>query len=325
MHSSPARISSLKLDLECLYTRAYNQREWSEELLRSYHRVARSFKGQDGERLRKLHDWLLAPLTIWPIEMCDALREALASWSDQKALTEPQRLLIDLLPDPPDETACEIVARHEREVQSGIYEHVTGKSAKYAQKEAELKNDPEFSAQWTRIKAAFTPERHADHKGVIRRTMGTERNLRPQWPSRQPGPQAAFQTAFDAFCMRWNLYGMQHDEPLLLKLAVNLTPYATMIVIPSYWSFDPKRDIRWNEIARLHRSRARSRQGAVLKEGKEHRRKLAQKLQKLVAVVMKRGLRGEERRSFLVAGLGLAPETSDRTLRRLRQEFRAQA
>lgn len=323
MPALPARRSNLIHDLECLDKRAYHPRQWSEDVLRAYHQVTRSLQGPDGERLHKLHDWVMAPLTIWPIEMCDALRDALASWNDQKALTEPQRLLIDLLPEPPDEKACEIVARHESEVQSGFYEHVTGESAKYAQKEAELKTDPAFSAQWARLKAAFTPERHADSKGVLRRTMGTERNLRPQWPNRQPGPQAAFQTVFDAFCMRWNLYGMQHDAPLLLKLAVNLTPYATMIVIPSYWSFDPQRDIRWNEIARLHRSRARSRQGSALKEGREHRQKLAQKLQKLDAEAARQGLRGEAKHCFLLTELKLPPQTSDRTLRRIRQEFRA--
>lgn len=325
MRSEPAGKSTLKQDLECLDARAYHPRQWAEEALRAYHRVARSLKGQDGDRLRKLHDWVMAPFTLWPIEMCDALKDGLSEWSARKALSESQRMLIDLLPEPPDEAACQIVARHELEVQNGFYEHVTGKSAKFALTEAEVKADPLFGAQWARLKAAFKPERHADHKGVIRRTMGTERNLRPHWPSRLPGQQAKFQTAFDAFCMRWNLYGMQHDEPLLLKLAVNLTPFATMIVIPSYWSFDPKRDIRWNEIARLHRARARNRQGVALKEGREQRRRMAAKLQKLDAEAAKRGLRGEARRSFLVSGLGLSPETSDRTLRRLRQEFRAEA
>lgn len=323
MPSCPDHRHSLKLDLQCLDKRAYNPRQWSEDVLRAYHRVSRSLKGPDGNRLRKLHDWVMVPLTLWPIEMCDALRESLESWQAAKCLSEPQRLLIDLLPEPPDETACEIVARHEREVQSGFYEHVTGKSAKYAQKESELKADPRFHADWARIRACFRPERFADSKGVLRRTMGTERNLRPEWPGRRGSAWAKFQTAFDAFCMRWNLYGMQHDEPLLLKLAVNLTPFATMIVIPSYWSFDPKRDIRWNEIAHLHRARARHRQGIALKEGREQRRRMAEKLQKLDAEAVKRGLRGEARRLFLVTGLGLSPDTSDRTLRRIRQEFRA--
>ncbi len=273
--------------------------------------------------MRKLHDWLLAPITLWPIEIGDALRAALSSWRSCKSLTEQQRLLVDLLPAPPDKQACEIVARHEHEVQRGFYEHVTGPSAKYAQREAELKADPQFNDDWTRLKAAFKPSRYADGKGVLRRTMGIERNLRLDWPGRRPGKQAAFQTAFDAFCMRWHLYGMQHDAPLLLKLAVNLTPFATMIVIPAYWSFDPKRDIRWNEVARLHRARARQRQGAAIKEGREQRRQMAQKLEKLVTRAAKLDLHGEARHAFLVKELGLSPNTSDRTLRRLRQEFRA--
>lgn len=314
--------SDLQKELARLDARAYTPRRWSEQALRSYHEVAKSLKGPDGDRLRKLHDWVMAPLTLWPLEMCDILTEALSSWCTLSSLSEPQRLLSDLLPEPPDEETCEIVAQHEREVQNGHYEHVTGESAKYAQKEAELKSNPEFKSQWERLKAAFRPERYAEHKGVLRRTMGTERNLRPEWPNRRRGQRAAFQATFDAFCMRWNLYGMQHDEPLLLKLAVNLTPFATMIVIPSYWSFDPKRDIRWNEIARLHRSRARQRQGAALKEGREQRRQMAQKLEKLVARAARLNLHGEARHTFLVKELGVSPKTSDRTLRRLRQEFR---
>jgi hypothetical protein len=318
----PTRIPSLKADLQRLDERAYSPREWSEEVLRAFHRVAKTLRGVDGDRLWKLHGWILVPITLWPFEVCDVMREALDEWKKHVALGERLRLLIDLLPEPPDEAACEIVARHEHQVQSGDYEHVLGNEAKYAQKEAELKTDPGFQEQWARIKAAFDPSTYADHKGVIRRTMGTERNLRPEWPNRLSGPEAAFQTAFDAFCMNWNLYGMLHDEPLLLKLAVNLTPYATMIVIPAYWSLDPKRDVRWGEIARLHRARARQRQGAALKEGKEHRRKQALKLGELDAEAKRQGLRGELKHAFLCEGLGWVPETSAKRLSRLRTEFK---
>jgi hypothetical protein len=33
------------------------------------------------------------------------------------------------------------------------------------------------------------------------------------------------------------------DRPLLLKLSVNLTAFSTMIEVPKYWSFDPKRNL----------------------------------------------------------------------------------
>jgi hypothetical protein len=97
--------------------------------------------------------------------------------------------------------------------------------------------------------------------------MTAERNLRPSFSVNVRRREEVFHAAFDAFCLRWNLYGMQHDKPLLLKLAVNLTPYGTMIHIPAYWSFDPKRDIRWDAIASLHRVRVPGRQGSALAEG----------------------------------------------------------
>ena len=314
--------STLKHDLCVLSGRAHCVIEWAEPVLRQFHQAKKSFKGEDGGRMQKLRDWIMVPLTLWPLEMCDLMRESLAHWQADAALSEKQRLVIDLLSEPPDAEACEIVARHEELVQTGAYENLLGNAAKYAQMEAELKANAEFQAQWTRIKSAFAVKRFADRKGVIRRTMGTERNLRPAWPDQLPGQRGKFQPGFDAFCMRWNLYGMQHDEPLLLKLAVTLTPNATMIVVPAYWSFDPKRDIRWSEIAKLHHARARNRQGAALKEGQEQRRKLALKLKKLDAEAVRLGLRGDAKHAFLCKGLGWVPETSAKRLSRLRAEFK---
>src|SRR5208337_2957842 len=116
---------------------------------------------------------------------------------------------------------------------------------------------------------------------LIRRTMNVERNLRPSFSVNLHRRNDVFQAAFDAFCLRWNLFGVQNDEPLLLKLSVNLTPYGTMIHIPAYWSFDPKRDIRWDAIAKLHRTRVHGRQGSVLAEGVAERMQNADKLRKL--------------------------------------------
>ena len=114
---------------------------------------------------------------------------------------------------------------------------------------------------------------------------------------------------------------MQNDEPLLLKLAVNLTPHGTMIFIPSYWSFDPKRDIRWDAIAALHKVRVPKRQGTALAEGHAERMKLAEKLRTLDAEARRLALRGEKKHAFLCAGLGWVPETSAKRIGRLRAEF----
>jgi hypothetical protein len=239
-----------------------------------------------------------------------------------KCLNSQQRLLIDLLPEPPDGTICTAVADHEMQVQKGTYENLVKTQAKYSQNEFAIRTDPELRRQWKRIKEAFNVQAYRDHKGVIRRTMGAERNLRPSFSVNLRRPDEIFQAAFDAFCLRWNLYGMQNDEPLLLKLAVNITPYGTMIHIPAYWSFDPKRDIRWDEIARLHRVRVPGRQGSALAEGLAERMKAAEKLRLLDKEALRLGLKSDKKHEFLCAGLGWDPRTSPRRISRLRAKFK---
>jgi len=152
------------------------------------------------------------------------------------------------------------------QVQKGTYENLVKNQSKYTQNELAIITEPELQRQWAQIKTVFDVLAHRDHKGLIRRTMSVERNLRPTFSVAPARQEEAFQAAFDAFCLRWNLYGMMNDDPLLLKLAVNITPYGTMIHIPAYWSFDPKRDIRWDAIARLHRIRVAGRQRNALSE-----------------------------------------------------------
>jgi hypothetical protein len=250
------------------------------------------------------------------------LADCLAALEKGKGLSSRHRLLIDLLPEPPDETICDAVADHEHHVQKGTYENLVKTQAKYAQNELAISTDPELRRQWARIKGAFKVQAYRDHKGVIRRTMSAERNLRPSFSVNLRRREDVFRAAFDAFCLRWNLYGMQNDDPLLLKLAVNITPYGTMIHIPAYWSFDPKRDIRWEAIASLHRARVAGRQGSALAEGLAERMRAAEKLRRLDLEVQRRGLKGEEKHQFLCAGLGWDPRTSAKRISRLRAEFK---
>jgi hypothetical protein len=153
--------------------------------------------------------------------------------------------------------------------------------------------------------------------------MSVERNLRPSFSVNLRRHGEIFQAAFDAFCLRWNLYGMQNDEPLPLKLAVHLTPYGTMIHIPAYWSFDPKRDIRWDAIARLHRTRVPGRQGPALAEGLAKGIRDAKKLRQLDKEVLRLGLKGEKKHEFLCAGLGWDARSDPKRFSRLRAKFQS--
>ncbi len=311
------------LDLKKLKARAFDRAEWAENALRRYHSVIEKLDAEVAQQLRGLYLWMFVPPTLWPFNVQDVLEDCIAALEKGKRLNSRHRLLIDLLPAPPDKTICAAVADHELHVQKGIYEDLVKTQAKYSQNELAIRTEPELRRQWARIKAAFKVQAYCDYKGVIRRTMTAERNLRPSFSVNVRRREDVFHAAFDAFCLRWNLYGMQHDEPLPLKLAVNLTPYGTMIHIPAYWSFDPKRDIRWDAIARLHRARVPGRQGSTLAEGVAERMKAAGKLRDLDQEALCRGLKGDQKHAFLCAGLGWVPGTSPKRLSRLRAEFKS--
>jgi hypothetical protein len=314
--------TALDLDLAKLKARAFDRAEWAEDTLRRYHAAAPNLNGAVAQQLRALYNWMFVPPTLWPFNVQDVLEDCVAALEKGKGLNERHRLLIELLPEPPDETICAAVADHERNVQKGTYENVVKTQAKYSQNELAINTDPELRRQWERIKTAFNVQAYRDHKGVIRRTMGTERNLRPSFSVNLRRCEDVFHAAFDAFCLRWNLYGMQNDEPLLLKLAVNITPYGTMIHIPAYWSFDPKRDICWDAIASLHRVRVSGRQGSALAEGFALRMKRAEKLPYLDKEALRLGMKGEKKHEFLCNGLGFDPRTSPKQISRLRAEFK---
>ena len=315
---------ALDLDLKKLQARAFDRTDWAEDVLRRYHAAIQNLGEELTRELGALYCWMFVPTTLWPFNVQDVLEDCLAVLEKRKRLNSRHRLLIELLPEPPDATICAAVADHELHVQKGTYENLVKTQAKYSQNEIAIRTDPQLCRQWARLKTAFNVQAYCDHKGVIRRTMSTERNLRPTFSVNMRRRENVFRAAFDAFCLRWNLYGMQHDEPLLLKFAVNITPYGTMIHIPAYWSFDPKRDIRWDAIAALHRVRVAGRQGAALAEGLSERRQAAGKLRRLDKEALRLGLKGEAKHEFLCAGLGWVAGTSAKRLSRLRAEFKNQ-
>jgi hypothetical protein len=225
--------------------------------------------------------------------------------------------LIDLLPSLPSERTQRAVSEHEHSVQHGNYEALIRARYKYDQVESELARDSAFLAQWNAIKTQFDVTKFADHKGVIRRHLVGERSMRDHWPFRWTKSADRFRAVFDVFCQRWNLYGLRGDQPLLLKLTANLTPFGTMVFIPAYWSFDPKRDLNWRAITALHKARGVRKQGAKLGANQLAGRSEAIHAAKLAKEADKMKLKGEERISYMVKGLNRDSRTDERQLRRI--------
>lgn len=313
--------SALKQDLEKLEALAYHRREYSEADLRRYHVLVRKTGAVVPGEISILHQWMLTPITLWPLNIQHIFCACLTALEAGEALDSDMVFLVQSLPGLPSEKVCKVVAEHERLVQKGRYESLIKTQTKFDSIERAAMRDPELNRAWKEFKKRWDVRKFADYKGVIRRSLISERNFRPSFSVDWKDPVQRFQAAFDAFCARWNLYGMKGDRPLTMKLSVNLTPHGTMIFIPAYWSFDAKRDVHWPAVKKLHGARALKKQGEALTEGHEERRANAAKLRKLDAQVKSLCLRGDKKHKFLCDGLGWVIETSPKRFSLLRKEF----
>ena len=90
---------------------------------------------------------MFVPTTLWPFNIQDVLEDCLAAVEKGKRLNARLHLLIELLPEPPDETICATVADHELNVQKGTYENLVKTQAKYVQNELAINTEPELRQQ----------------------------------------------------------------------------------------------------------------------------------------------------------------------------------
>jgi hypothetical protein len=165
-----------------------------------------------------------------------------------------------------DEVDHIIKSEHRR--RSAQFEDLYRTKEKYDGYAARVRDSREFAKDWQILKEKF-PRSLGTGKRVLRVEQDTK------WQSdrlRAQFTNPTFRDAFEFFCWKWFLDGMDGDDPIVTKLSFDITPFGTSIFIPGYWSFDPKRDIRWKELITFHQSRGVvKRQGAVF-EAKRRKR-----------------------------------------------------
>ena len=293
--------------------------------------------------LQEVYRWVFVPRSVWPVDVKGLCEHLLGCLEEGKKVDRKTRLLCSFLGELPAEEVCRRIAEHEQAVKAGSYESLINAQFKFDSMEKELSGNPEFRADWERIKAHFPMDEIWKRSSVIRPRMVQERNFRPrEWDFSWQTEKERFRNVFDAFCHKWNLYGMerrkiansniQHPEkneilkseaealeerPLLLKLSVNLTAFGTMIEVPRYWSFDPKRDVKWGAVTKLHRMREVKRQGPKLSAGMAARREEAMRGRLLWREATKAGLKGDRRNQWVMRELGWDERTDESRLRRL--------
>ena len=297
-------------------------------------------KDCDGLRLCALFE-LLVQMTLQgfsiipqnPLHLAQQVAQALRFSRKQRGHLRP---LLDLLTDEKTFQPCtglnmaeaadiEAIIESEHERREGIMERTWKADFKYHDFAATVRRHPEFLRDWQRLKGAFVIERFTDTDGVIRRSGLEEGGWRRPVFSDLSRVEQSFRVAFDFFCWKWFLYGMRKDEPLVQKLACTLTPFGTQIFIPGYWSFDPKRDLNWPRILRLHRARGVVKQGIKLNSGRLQRQEQLRRLALAAAEAKRRGLRGEARYTLLKQAAGLTERTDDAQVRRMLREARTLA
>ena len=97
---------ALNLDLKKLQARAFDRAEWAGEALQRYHSAIGKLDDAVVKPLRGFYKWMFVPTTLWPFNVQDVLEDCLSALEKGKRLNSRHRLLIDLLPEPPDETIC---------------------------------------------------------------------------------------------------------------------------------------------------------------------------------------------------------------------------
>ena len=314
--------SALQQDLAKLASLAYRRDEWQADQVKRYHALLRKKGKKALAPIETLYQWIFTPFALWPINIHSVLVVCLDCIEKEQPLDEEMQFLLDHLTPVPTEEVCKVVSEHEHLVWKGGYESLLNTTAKFNSIQKEAERNPELLNEWQEFKSHWDVLNFAEHKGIIRRSFTAERNLRETFDVDWNDPKAHFQAAFDVFCHRWNLYGMEYDKPLVMKFSVNLTAFGTMIFIPAYWSFDAKRDVKWDAVKKLHRERALKKQGESLAESHEDRRLLAAKLRKLDAEAKRLNIKGEalHLRICKLTGWDERTDTAKRAAR-LRKEF----
>jgi hypothetical protein len=311
---------NLEADLKRLRKMAFGRLHHCGNLLNRFHALKVEIaKTGAGERIWNVYDWLLTPFSLWPIDFEGLSRFLIEQMEQGRAFDRKFLVLLDLIAEPPSEETREVIGAFEHDVESGRYDKMLKQAQKYAEKETGTLENRELQSKWNEIRELFGAEKYQSRRGVIRRRVSGERNFREGWQFGWDDEAGRFKTVFDALCYRWNLYGMEKDKPLLMKVTVNPTPYGTLIMIPRHQSFDPRRDLDWGLIGRLHRARGASRQGPKWSSGRVEKQGEARKVRELITEAKAKRIKGEALHEFICKEMKRDPASDASWWKRLKR------
>ena len=219
--------------------------------------------------LETLLEGLITPYTTWKADFKGFAEHVCRLLKQGKRLSPQIVATIQRMADVPPEPVHMILGENERGVKRGTYDPFLsgGAQDKFKIYEGSLLESKEFQADFAQFLREWDVAKYYDDYKVLRRTPTGERNFHPpQWYFRGKTKKELFEYALDIFCGTWELYGIEDRDgkpfPLLQKLSINATANGLMLFIPSYWSFDFRRDINWKEFNKLQKARCGGRIGS---------------------------------------------------------------
>lgn len=308
----------MEQDFAHLEKLAFKRLERCGPLAREFHELTDQIELlAEAEWIWNVYEWLLVPLTLWPIDFEGVAQHTIKVVEGKEKMDAGFQLLLRMLKRPPPKKTQETIAKYERDIERGQYHRMLRQPTKFDEIETVLAKDERLGEMWAEVKEQFPTEKFQNKRGVIRRRLSQERNFREGWKFNWSDERSRFSCVFDAFCYAWDLYGMEKDKPLPMKVSVNPTPYGTLIFIPRTWSLDAHRDLDWPEIARLHRAQGAAKQGPKLSVARMEQQREAARAKRLWAQAVRKGLKGDGRYEWICRQMGKDHRTDPSWLYRL--------
>lgn len=138
---------SLEKDLETLRKLAFKRQERCEGLVRRFHELTDQIELLgEAEWIWNVYDWLLAPLTLWPIDFEGVAQQTIRIVEGKVKMDGGFQLLLRMLRRPPPKKTQETIAKYEHEVEQGRYHRLLRQPAKFAEMERALEADETLAA-----------------------------------------------------------------------------------------------------------------------------------------------------------------------------------
>ncbi len=260
----------------------------------------------------------------FPETYAELLKNALTEKED---IYSPKiRVIAELIADASSDGKCgfnslkfknvEIIKEAQDIVFKGRYEDFLSDvgRAKYEEFERKILDSEAFKRDWELIKQLYPKETKVN--GKLRRKLLNERGWTQDEGISFNSSHSEFEAIFELFCWKYYLWAMEGDKPYIMKPSVNITPLGTQIFIPSYISYDAKRDFNHAKISRLHKAKGTQKQGVAFTESRIRLAELRKLAIKAESVGRKNKLKGDKLLDFIANSIG-RPNMDFRSIRKL--------